>query len=68
MPVLLVNMQLVEQTAANRAQERFDGFGIKVGQNNRAAGAFIVAAGGAEPVDDRVQCFTRPASQRARTE
>ncbi len=30
-PVLFVNVQLVEQAMADRAQERFDGFGAKVG-------------------------------------
>ena len=67
MSLLLVNVQLVEQATADRAQQRFDRFGTKVGQDDRAAGALVVAAGGAKPVDHGVERLARPAAQRAGT-
>ena len=48
---LLVNVELVEQPASNRAQQRFHGFRTLIGKDDGATGPSVVAAGAAKSVD-----------------
>ncbi len=60
MPMLLIDLELFEQATANGAEERFDGFGTTVGQDDGPAGTLVVPARGAKPIDDRMQRFGPP--------
>ena len=65
---MLVDVQLIEQAMADRAQHRLERFRSGIGQRERAAGALVVSARVSQPVDDGVQDLSRPAAELTRPE
>ena len=61
--LLLVDVEVIEQAAAEQAQEFLGGRRRMVGEFDRAAGPLVMTAGVPKPVDDFVEYFAGAAAQ-----
>ena len=67
-PLLLVDVEMVEQPAAYQTEHFLRRRRAMVVENDRTTGPFVVTAGAAQAVDDFIEDFARAAAQPVGTE